>query len=329
MILNKKFVHYTTSIHHDPVLLREVLELLSPKPGERICDATLGLAGHAQALLSKALPGGNLIGLDADTVNLEEAERRLDACRASVQLHHANFRDLSSILSSPVDILFADLGVSSPHFDDPERGFSFRNDGPLDLRFDRTSGMPASAWIAQADQEEIARALRDGGELRSAWGIAESIIRKKPTTTKQLQECIEEALGWRAASAMAQIFQALRIAVNDEMQALKSLLAAGPRLLRSGGCFGVISYHSLEDRLVKQAFRALITVQKDPQTGQDIETAMYRLLTKKAVTPSEEEISRNPRARSAKLRVIQKASYLSRGCVCPVQNHCRCSSTKQ
>ena len=194
--------------------------------------------------------------------------------------------------------------MSSPHFDDPARGFSFRSDGPLDLRFDRTSGVPASEWLAHADAEEIAQALREWGELRGAWSITQSIIRGRPATTKQLQECVEEALGWRAPSAMAQVFQALRIAVNGEIQALQDLLAAGPRLLRPGGRFGVISYHSLEDRLVKQAFRALVTVHKDPHTGQDIETAMYRLITKKAVVPGPEEIVRNPRARSAKLRVI-------------------------
>ncbi|TSC60022.1 MAG: 16S rRNA (cytosine1402-N4)-methyltransferase [Candidatus Peregrinibacteria bacterium Greene0416_62] len=297
-------------MHHQPVLLRETMNLLSPKAGESICDVTLGLGGHASALLKKALPGGVLIGLDADPINLKEAGLRLEPLHATVELHHANFRDLAQVLSSPVDIIFADLGVSSPHFDDPERGFSFRNDGPLDLRFDQTSGIPAFEWIAQADQEEIAQALRDGGELRSAWSIADSVLRKKPTTTKQLQECVEEALGWRATAAMAQVFQAFRIAVNAEMQALQSLLAMGSRLLNSGGRFGVISYHSLEDRLVKQAFRALVTVQKDPHTGQDVETAMYTLLTKKAVTPSAEEILENPRARSAKLRVIQKTIQL-------------------
>lgn len=295
-------------MHHDPVLLQEVVELLSPKAGEHICDVTLGLGGHSKALLEKALPGGVLIGLDADPANLKEAGLRLEQLHGTVELHHANFRDLVSVLSSPIDILFADLGVSSPHFDDPERGFSFRNDGPLDLRFDQTTGMSAADWIDQSNQEDIAQALRDGGELRSAWSIADAIIRKKPRTTKQLQECVEEALGWRAPSAMSQVFQAVRIAVNGEMQALQALLAAGPRLLQPGGRFGVISYHSLEDRLTKQAFKALVTVQKDPHTGQDIETAMYRLITKKAVVPSEVEIARNPRARSAKLRVIIKAS---------------------
>jgi 16S rRNA (cytosine1402-N4)-methyltransferase len=291
-------------MHHQPVLLHEAIELLSPKPGETICDVTLGLGGHASALLKAALPGGTLIGLDADPLNLQESKSNLQQFGDAVQLKHANFRDLALVLSSPVDVLFADLGVSSPHFDDPTRGFSFRNDGPLDLRYDQTFGMPASKWLAHSHEEEIAQALREWGELRSAWSITQSIIRKKPVTTKQLQECVEEAIGWRAPSAMAQVFQALRIAVNGEMQALQDLLAIGPRLLRPGGRFGVISYHSLEDRLVKQAFKALITVQKDPHTGQDSETAMYRLITKKAVTPTAEEVAINPRARSAKFRVL-------------------------
>ena len=295
-------------MHHDPVLLQEVLTLLAPKPGERICDVTLGLGGHAAALIKGAEPGGTLIGIDADPKNLEEAGRRLNPLKASVRLHHANFRDLVAVLEAPVDILFADLGVSSPHFDDPKRGFSFRNEGPLDLRFDQTSGVSAAEWIAASDEGVIARALQEWGELRGAGRIANAMIRRQPKTTKQLQECVEEALGWRAASAMAQVFQAVRIAVNDELQSLQALLAAGPRLLRPGGRFAVISYHSLEDRLTKQAFRALVTVQKDPHTGQDIETAMYRLLTKKAVIPSQEETRRNPRARSAKLRVIMKTS---------------------
>ena len=305
-MLYKKCVRYTAFMHHESVLLSEVLALLSPKPGERVCDVTLGLGGHAAALIACAEPGGTLIGLDADEKNLEEAKKRLQSSKVSVELHHANFRDIVSVLQAPVDVLFADLGVSSPHFDDPERGFSFRNDGPLDLRFDQTSGMSAAEWIAVSDEGVIAQALNDWGELRGAGRIANAIVRRQPKTTKALQECVEEALGWRAKAAMAQVFQAVRIAVNDEMQALQSLLAAGPRLLRPGGRFGVISYHSLEDRLVKQAFRALVTVQKDPHTGQDIETAMYRLLTKKAVVPGEEEIERNPRARSAKLRVIIK-----------------------
>lgn len=292
-------------MHHEPVLLQEVITLLSPKPGERICDVTLGLGGHATALLHAA-PGATLIGLDADPANLKEAGNRLEGSSGGVELHHANFRDLVSVLQAPVDILFADLGVSSPHFDDPERGFSFRNDGPLDLRFDQTTGMSAAEWIGHVDEEEIALVLREWGELRGAGRIANAMIRRQPKTTKALQECVEEALGWRAKAAMAQVFQAVRIAVNDEMQALQSLLATGPRLLRPGGRFGVIAYHSLEDRLVKQAFRVLVTVQKDPHTGQDIETAMYRLVTKKAVVPSEEEIAKNQRARSAKFRVIEK-----------------------
>lgn len=294
-------------MRHDPAMLREVVELLQPKRGERVCDATLGLGGHALALMKCTEPGGVLIGLDADGQNLKEAERRLQSLTVSLRLHHANFRDIASVMSAPVDILFADLGVSSPHFDDPERGFTFRSDGPLDLRFDRSSGQSAADWIASADVSVIAQALREWGELRGAGTIAAAIVRGKPATTMQLQKCVQEALGWRARGAMAQVFQALRIAVNDEMGALRTLLADGPGLLRPGGRFAVISYHSLEDRMVKKAFRSLTSVEKDPQTGQDVGFAQYQLLTKKAVAPTEEEVERNPRARSAKLRVIKKS----------------------
>lgn len=295
-------------MHHEPVLLREVLELLAPKPGERICDVTLGLGGHAAALIAPAQPGGFLIGIDADKKNLDEATKRMQPPKTSTRYIHANFRELPEVVDAPVDVLFADLGVSSPHFDDPERGFSFRSDGPLDLRFDQTSGQSASDWIASADTDHIARLLREWGELRGAGKLASIIVERRPRTTTQLQECVEAAFGWRAKSVMAQVFQAFRIFINDEMGALQSLLAAGPRLLRPGGRFAVIAYHSLEDRLVKQAFKALTLVEKDPQTGQDRGRARFQLLTKKAIVPGEDEVARNARARSAKLRAIIKPS---------------------
>lgn len=294
-------------MHHTPVLLSETLALLSPQPGEVVLDVTLGLGGHAQALLKATDPDGRLIGLDADAVNLAEAQRRLASWEGRIALHHANFRSTLDVVDKPVDVLFADLGVSSPHFDDPSRGFTFRADAPLDLRFDQQAGSTAAEWIAAASAQEITDALREFGEVNQAYRLAQVIKKRHPLTTTELAECVEEVCTWRTSSILPQVFQALRIAVNDELGSLRTLLDAIPQLLHPGGRCGIIAYHSLEDRLVKQYFRTLCAVEKDPETGQDMGKPAYVLLTKKAIVPGAQEIAQNPRARSAKFRAVCKA----------------------
>ncbi len=291
---------------HTPVLLSETITLLDPKSGETVLDVTLGLGGHAEALLKKIGERGTFIGLDADAENLARAQVRLDVLPGNKKFEHRNFRDLERRNLPNVDILFADLGLSSPHVDEPGRGFTFREDVPFDLRFDRTQGLPAALWLQRVSLHELTRALREFGEIKSAHRLAQKLKEGATDTTFSIVRIVESVFGWRAASVMPQVFQALRIAVNDELGALDSLLSAGPALLNPGGRMGVISYHSLEDRRVKQVFRTLTTAPKDSATGQDLHPADFSLLTRKAVVPSDREQCTNPRSRSAKLRVIMR-----------------------
>lgn len=291
---------------HVPVLLREVLTLLAPQKGETVLDVTLGTGGHAEAFLEQIGGEGTLIGLDADMQNLARAESRLRAREGHVDCRHANFRDIAGLGLPPVDVLFADLGLSSPHVDDPGRGFTFRTEAPLDLRYDRTHGLSAAAWLAQVSEEEITRCLRLCGELSSARRFARALKERQPATTTAVVLVAESVYRWRAKILLPQIFQALRIAVNDELGSLDRLLVTAPSLLKPGGRMGIISYHSLEDRRVKQTFRLLVTPPKHPDTGQDLHAADFTLLTRKAVVPSDEEQHRNSRSRSAKLRVIMR-----------------------
>jgi len=293
-------------MQHKSVLHSEVISLLDPQEGEVVCDVTLGLGGHALLFAERVGPKGGIIGLEADEENLEIASQRLIEAKVTGEFHHANFRNIESLDLPHVDILFADLGLSSPHLDDPQRGFSFREDAPLDMRFDRTSGMPASQLIASLDEQELAKIFWTYGELKSGRKLARTLKEfESVKTTFDLKECVEKAVGFRSKTMLPQIFQALRIAVNDEMGSLAILLREGPKLLKEGGRMGVISFHSLEDRMVKKTFRSLSTPQKDPVTGAISKEAPFEVLTKKAVVPSEAEVEDNPRARSAKLRAIR------------------------
>lgn len=303
-------------VRHMPVLHiagssdSPVLRILRPKPGETVCDATLGLGGHAADFLRAIGPRGKLYGIDADAENLEAARRNLSAFASQITLHHANFRDIAELNLPPLDILFADLGLSSPHLDDASRGFAHRASGPLDLRYDRTKGRSAAELLERSSAEDIGKILRDYGEVRGSRKLA-SIIRKRADagamqTTADLKAAAEEAFRWRAPKLFGQVFQALRIAVNDELGALEKLLREGIRLLAPGGRMGIIAYHSLEDRMVKQKFRELTTPKKDPHTGAIATPASFSLLMKKPLKPSDEEIAANPRARSAVFRAIQR-----------------------
>ncbi len=289
---------------HVPVLLPSVLAVLDPRKGESVLDVTLGLGGHAHSFLQRIGPAGRLIGLDADEENLVLAQKTL-AHEKNVQFIHANFAHLASLELPRVDIVFADLGLSSPHIDDPSRGFTFREEVPLDLRYDRSQGATAAEWIARASEEEVQKTLRESGELPSAHRLAQILKERQPTTTTAVVLAAESVYRWQAKAMLPRIFQALRIAVNDEMGALDALLSSISFLLKPGGRIGIISYHSLEDRRVKQAFRELATSQKDERTGAVRTPAAFALLTRKAVVPSSDECERNPRARSAKFRALQ------------------------
>lgn len=293
-------------VRHIPVLETTVLKVLSPKPGEDVLDCTLGLGGHALRFLEATSPDGKLTGIDADDANLEDAKVSLKAFGDRARFIHANFGSIASLGLPPADILFADLGVSSPHFDDPERGMSFRQDGPLDLRFDRSGGKPASQRIAEAEEEELHDVFHRYGELKGV-GLLVPLLRKNPPqTTADMRAIVEEAFKWKAPKLLPQIFQALRIWVNDELAMLENLLLFIPAILKPGGRAGIISFHSLEDRLVKHSFRSLAAPEKDPVTGKVTREPGWCILTPKGEQPSASEISENPRSRSARLRVIQK-----------------------
>lgn len=298
---------------HTPVLLTTVLELLKPQPGESVLDVTLGLGGHSDAFLDHTSPNGKLIGLDADQNNLTSASDRLKKYGDRFHPVHANFRELPDCLPedhSHFDIIFGDLGLSSPHLDDATRGFSFHNDVTLDMRFDQSKGMTASELLMTAPDEDLTFIFQEYGELPKTHRFVDMILesrKNQPIASASDFNLLIDALYGRAArDVLPQIYQALRIAVNDEIGALKHFLSVAFDLLKPGGRMGIISYHSLEDRLVKQTFRDRVTAEKDPVTGRILAAPGYALLTKKPLLPEQKELEDNPRSRSAKLRAIQK-----------------------
>jgi 16S rRNA (cytosine1402-N4)-methyltransferase len=299
---------------HTPVLLDVCLELLGPKEGDRILDVTLGLGGHSGAFLKMTNGKATLIGIDADEENLAEARKNLSSFEKSIVFIHSNFLHLPDCLPEEqrtFDCIFADLGLSSPHIDDPARGFTFQKDVPLDMRYDRSQGMTASMLLASLDRETLARIFRESGELPRAGTLADEIIERRRSTqpvrtSGNLVEVATKVYGFKGQSFLPQLFQAIRIAVNNEIAALNHLLDLIPVLLAPGGRSAVISYHSLEDRLVKQFFRELTTGKRDLVTGATSEEAEFELLTKRAMRPDEKECRSNPRSRSACLRAIRK-----------------------
>ncbi len=293
-------------MRHISVMLTTVLDILQPQAGDRVLDVTLGLGGHSEAFLKAIGPKGHLVALDADEENLRFAKERLAPFGSQAELHHINFGDVRSLQLEPVDIVFADLGLSSPHIDNAERGFSFRFDGPLDLRFDRSTGETAADFLERISPEDLYVVFRKYGELQQSNRLSKLLAGKRWETTSDVKNIVEEAYGYRAKSVLPQVFQALRIAVNDELAVLTELLHAGLDLLKPGGRMGVLSYHSLEDRIVKHLFREVCTPLKDPVTGKVAVPSAFELVTPKAIVPSDQEIQDNQRARSAKFRVIRK-----------------------
>ena len=302
------------SFVHATVLRDEVVQLLKPVPGKRLVDATLGGGGHAEALLAA---GAEVIGVDRDPSAVTAARARLagsDRFRAL----EGRAGELESLLGPmgllPVDGLLLDLGVSSPQLDTAERGFSFQTEGPLDMRMGRT-GETASQLIARLSEHELSAVLRELGEEPFARPIARALKRDLPTTTLAAVESIKGAVprkAWRSKVHVAtRTFQALRIAVNDELGELDRVLTALPRLLRIGGRAAVIAFHSLEDRAVKQAFRTLegrCTCPPGLPVCACGAAGTFRVLTRRAVQASDAEVERNPRARSARLRAVERVA---------------------
>jgi 16S rRNA (cytosine1402-N4)-methyltransferase len=290
---------------HVPVLTADVVGQLQPGRGGVFVDCTVGLGGHSSALL--AAGAGRIIGLDRDVEALDRARTTLAPWLQRVELVHADYRSLDSVLERLgvplVDGTLADLGLSSMQLDAPGRGFSFQRDEPLDMRMDRSGGETAADLLARSSEIELADAIFQLGEERYSRRIARALVdarRQAPIdTTGRLAAIVRRAIprrGWMRIDPATRTFQALRIWVNRELEGLERFLQAAARRLRSGGRLVVITFHSLEDRVVKHTFRAL--AQK--------EVATLKVLTKKPIVPTDEEVQHNPRARSAKLRAAER-----------------------
>jgi 16S rRNA (cytosine1402-N4)-methyltransferase len=300
---------------HVPVLEGRLVGGLRPRPGARLVDATIGLGGHAAALLAAA-PDTTLLGVDRDPAALERTRARLAAFGARVVLRAGSFADLPAHLAAlgwdGADAVVVDLGVSSMQLDDPARGFAFRADGPLDMRMGPDAARTAAEVVNETDERELARLIRDYGEEPRARAVARAIVRARPlATTGELARAVARAAG-RTRPGLhpaTRTFQAIRIAVNDELAALDALLADGWRCLRPEGRLAVLAYHSLEDRRVKTAFRRWASSCLCPPHVPRCTcgwTAKVRLVTAKAERPDADEIAANPRARSARLRIVER-----------------------
>ena len=304
---------------HASVLLKEVVAGLEPKDGGVYLDATCGLGGHTEAILDASAPRGRVLAVDRDRQAIEMATGRLSRFLNRVTLVEGDFSDLRVYAEAsdhfPADGVVADLGVSSLQLDDPARGFSFRNEGPLDMRMGPRVGPTAAEMLETFDWRTLMDVLKDFGEVQRPRQVAEAIITARDAgdleSTTDLARVIERALGGRKTTPIhpaTRAFQAIRIAVNRELEELDGLLDALPELVRPGGRVAVISFHSLEDRRVKRAFS---DPPPEPQPHKlPVEPKRVRgpwtALTKKPITPSAEEIAANPRCRSAKLRVAER-----------------------
>lgn len=306
---------------HRPVLLDECMEGLAIRPGGIYLDGTLGRAGHSWEIVRRLNAGGRLIGLDRDETALEAARQRLAPYADRVTLVHSNFSRVAEVLDElgvpAVDGMLFDLGVSSPQLDDAQRGFSYMHDAPLDMRMDRTAGLTARTVVNEWPYEELRRILYEYGEERYAPAIAGAICRSRGLTpietTLQLVDVIKSAM---PASALREkqhpakrSFQAVRIAVNDELGAVDRMIQAAVPRLTTGGRLAVISFHSLEDRIVKNGFVAFAkgcTCPPDFPVCVCGKKPVVRLVNRKPIVSGETELNENPRARSAKLRVAEK-----------------------
>ena len=296
----------------------EVLAALRPGPGGRYADGTVGGGGHAAAILAASSPTGWLFGCDRDGAALEAAGRTLAEFAGRFELRRGNFAGLPDwVPAGGCDGVLLDLGVSSPQLDQAERGFSFQQDGPLDMRMDRGQGMTAADWVNEASESDLARVFWEWGGERDSRRFARAIVQDRAQrrfeTTRQLAGLIERLSPrqGRKAHPATRVFQALRIAVNDEMGSLSAGLAGALKILKPGGRLAVITFHSLEDRMVKEFGRAGARDYTCPD-GVDVpelrrpRTPELRLVSRKAILPGAAELAENPRSRSAQLRVMEK-----------------------
>jgi 16S rRNA (cytosine1402-N4)-methyltransferase len=294
-------------IGHDPVLAAEVVSTLAPRPGQVLIDCTLGRGGHSSLLAPYLGPDGLIIGIDVDPNNLEFARRRLAESPCPVRFFHANFAELEEVLAQVgrerVDLILADLGLSTNQFFDSRYGLSFSQSMPLDMRIDPRLLKTAADLVNSMREEDLANVLYELAQERYSRRIARKIVearRLSPiTSTERLADLVRSVVPRGAADKIdpaTRTFMALRMAVNREMENLDALLAKAPRHLLPGGRLAVISFQSMEDRRVKQAFRSA------EQTG------LVRVLTKKPLSPTDDELARNPRSRSAKLRAVEKGN---------------------
>ncbi|MBU1018398.1 MAG: 16S rRNA (cytosine(1402)-N(4))-methyltransferase RsmH [Patescibacteria group bacterium] len=313
---------------HIPVLRKEIIELLQLKKGDKVIDATLGLGGHSEEILKVIGKSGHLYAFEQDGRNLERAKERLREFESQVTYFHTNFVSLKTCLAAAgsseravqppsirVDAILFDLGLSSPHVDDSSRGFSFREDGPLDMRFDSREDLTAADIVNRWPEPDLVEIFSKYGEERASKKVAAGIVARRKEkhfeTTLDLAGFIRE-LKQKFPSKKdhaTQVFQALRMAVNDEVSVLEEVLPQAIEVLKPGGRLAVISYHSIEDRIVKNIFRDYSKDLDDPNEpliNKVIREKQVEIITKKPIVPTEEEISENPRARSAKLRIIGK-----------------------
>jgi len=301
---------------HLPVLLKEVVDLLAPRAGGRYLDCTFGGGGHARALLD-AESSIRVVALDRDQEAKARASELSPMVGGRLTFHRFDFGSLTSLPETDFSGILFDLGVSSFQLDDSKRGFSFRRESPLDLRMDPDSGLPASVWLETASEEDLVRAIRNYGEERRWRSVVSAIMRARGSgrlaTTTGLSSLIESALpGYRRHEKRihpaTRTFQGIRIALNDELGALERALPAAFERLNPGGVLCVISFHSLEDRMVKRFFRQKAGIALDVSDGlpKQLRSCEASLLTRKPIAPSDTEIESNPRSRSSRLRGLQK-----------------------
>lgn len=309
------------TFQHVPVLLNESIEYMNPRPGETFIDGTLGGAGHSLAFLNKILPDGILIGIDQDKTALKNAEKKLEAYKENIILVHSNFKNIKKIVEDNcpegVDGIFLDIGVSSYQIDTPERGFSYMQDAPLDMRMNQEDEIDASYILNNYSQEQLHTIIMKYGEENWAKRIAEFIVEKRKDkvieTTGDLVRIIEAAIPKRArekgSHPAKRTFQALRIEVNKELEVLEKVIDDSIKVLKKDGRLGIITFHSLEDRIVKEKFRYY---EKDCICPPEFPICVcdkkkeVKILTRKPAVSTEKEINENPRAKSAKLRVLRK-----------------------
>jgi 16S rRNA (cytosine1402-N4)-methyltransferase len=303
---------------HKPVMVGEALEALKPGAGGRYADGTVGGAGHAAAILATSSPTGWLYGCDRDGVAVEAAKRRLAEFAGRFEIRRGNFSELADwVPPESCDGMLFDLGVSSPQVDVAGRGFSFQQEGPLDMRMDSRQATTAADLVNTAGAEELAKIFWEFGGERDSRRFAKAIVhdreQRRFQTTRQLAELIERISPrhGRKAHPATKVFQALRIAVNDEIGSLERGLAGAMRILKNGGRLAVITFHSLEDRVVKDFGRSRVrdytfTGGVDVPELREPRAPELKLVTRKAITPGEAELAENPRSRSAQLRVFEK-----------------------